>query len=219
MMQAGQIDAVHAPSAFMAALAVLGSNVSQRGLEMALHSNPASLSQSLWEDSDFSPLEARNVESGISDAVLKAGAALLVQGSLEGVGPWSVCPSDYCQFFPEVHRRAASVAAFDKEAFVRLESCFESECLESRPRYSFVLVPAASISQLAQLNSEPLVKRPILKEARPPIPQSMLRCSSNSLPSLSNSSDVTEPVDLLFGESLVQPPASKRCIEARLFVA
>jgi hypothetical protein len=47
----------------------------------------------------------------------------------------------------------------------------------------------------------------------------MMRRSSISLPPLFSNSDDNEPVDLLFGETLVQPSVRKNWIEARLFVA
>jgi hypothetical protein len=226
-LQAGQIDAVHAPSAFIAALAALASNVTQSSSEAAQPSTLRS-PQSCEENSDFSSLETRDAESGILDAALKAGADLLAQGSLEGVGHWRVGPSDYFELYPEVRRGAANAA--DKNVDTSVRSGCGSESKRHVARHSFILVPEASIAQSTKLNSdsisgnsEQLVKYPALKEAGLPSLHStvpMLRRASISLPTFFDHSNlnVSEPVDLLFGETSVQRPACKSWVEARLFV-
>ncbi len=114
-LQAGQIEAVHAPAAFLAALAVICSNVSQNGLDKVSMASLSVYLSFLEETSDYSPLDATDVDCGSADAILKAGVALLVEGTLELVGPWSVRQSDYCEPFPEVSRDTACTAASDAE--------------------------------------------------------------------------------------------------------
>jgi hypothetical protein len=168
----------------------------------------------------------RDAESETLDAVLKAGADLLVKGSLEGVGHWRVGPSDYLEPYPEVHRGAARAA--DKYVDTSVRSGGDSESERQVARHSFILIPEASIAQSTKLNSdsisgdsEQLVKFPALKEAGLPSLHStvpILRRASISLPTFFDHSNVSEPVDLLFGETTVQQPACKSWVEARLFV-
>jgi hypothetical protein len=156
---------------------------------------------------------------------LKAGADLLVQGSLEGVGHWRVGPSDYLELYPEVRSGAARAA--DKYVDTSVRSGGDSES-ERVARHSFILVPEASIGQSTKLNSdsisgnsEQLVKFPALKDAGLPSLHStvpILRRASISLPTFFDHSNGSEPVDLLFGETSVQRPACKSWVEARLFV-
>jgi hypothetical protein len=216
-LQAGQVDAVHAPSAFVVALAALWSDVSQCSLDVVMNCRPATIPKLLEGNSPFTPLEVKEVESE-----LKTGVALLVQGTLEGVGPWSVRPSDYCEICPSEHKGvSSSVAISDVETPCRLGnySQTESERLEVRPRNSFVLVPEDSMAQVTRLNSDASLKIPAVKVVPAPVLQPMMRRSSISLPPLFSNSDDNEPVDLLFGETLVQPSVRKNWIEARLFVA
>jgi hypothetical protein len=173
-----------------------------------MQGKPGCLLSSLEEASDNSPLEADGLECGMADPALAAGVALLAEGSFEEVGPWNVRQSDFCEpcHGPEFNGVSASNAASDSEVPAGAGSCSESEFRKARPRHSFILVPAASIAHLTRRNSEPTVKFTALA-ATPPLPP-MRRRASIAVPSLLDSSDDTEPVDLLFGAMPTQRPQS-----------
>jgi hypothetical protein len=225
-LQAGQIDAVHASANFVAALSVLCSSVtgiqcSHEALEIH-HDKLVSPPSPCVKSFDCPSLEDAAVNRGISDAALEACVSLLNEGSLEEVGTWRVRQSDFREPCLEVNGGAASAAESDAEVLPSAGGGSESECRKARPRNSFILVPAVSVSQLTRRNSEPTVKYAKLMDTPPLLPRR--RRASLSMPSLLDSSEDTEDTEpLLFGAIMPAqrplPFGHKGWAEAQLVVA
>ncbi len=185
-------------------------------MEEASDGKPVSLPLLLDEPCEYSHQKAENDDCVIADADLKSGVELLVGGLLEDVGRWSVRESDFCDPCTEVCVGNIHTAVKDTEFPTSAGTCYESESLESRPRHSYILVPEASISQISRQNSGQVVKLAVLSES-PPLPP-IRRRGSTSVPSLYQSSDDNESIDLLFRAIPGRAPGIKSSLEAKLFV-